>query len=61
MRVQKVHTNSGYEIALLDDKGLAITFVTGFLGYVRARGCSPNTVRRQRHRGDFGSAVCFLI
>src|SRR6266702_4274914 len=49
MRVQKVHANSGYEFALLDDEGLAISVVTNFLAYLRARGCSPNTIVAYAH------------
>jgi len=49
MRVQKVHANSRYEFALLDDEGLAISVVTDFLGYLRARGCSPNTLIAYAH------------
>src|ERR1700730_15059755 len=49
MRVQKVHGSSGYEVALLDDRDLAIAIVTDFLSYVRARGCSPNTIVAYAH------------
>ena len=49
MRVQKVHLNAGYEFALLDDEGLAIPLVSNFLGYLRARGCSPNTLCAYAH------------
>lgn len=49
MRVQKVQANSGYELALLDDEGLAIPIVTDFLSYLRARGCSPNTTVAYAH------------
>jgi len=38
MRVQKVHVDSVYEFAPLDDEGLAIPIVSNFLGYLRARG-----------------------
>ncbi len=44
MRVQKVRHNAGYEFTLLDDEGLPILVVSNFLGYLRARGCSPNTL-----------------
>ncbi len=49
MRVQKVHVDSGYEFELLDDEGLAIPIVSNFLGYLRARGCSPNTLCAYAH------------
>jgi integrase len=49
MRVQKVYVNSGYEFALLDNEGLAIPIVADFLGYLRARGCSPNTIVAYAH------------
>jgi hypothetical protein len=49
MRVQKVHANSKYEFALLDDEGLAIPLVTDFLGFLSARGCSPNTLVAYAH------------
>jgi site-specific recombinase XerD len=49
MRVQKVHLNAGYEVALLDDEGLAIPIVSNFLGYLSARGCSPNTLCAYAH------------
>jgi site-specific recombinase XerD len=46
------------QIALLDDKGLAITVVTGFLGYLRARGCSPDTIVAYAH--DLRHLFCFF-
>jgi len=49
MRVQKVRHNAGYEFTLLDDEGLAIPLVSNFLGYLRARGCSPNTLCAYAH------------
>src|SRR5437764_7725291 len=49
MRVQKVRHNAGYEFTLLDDEGLAIPIVCNFLGYLRARGCSPNTLCAYAH------------
>ena len=49
MRVQKVHLNAEYEVALLDDEGLVIPLVSNFLGYLRARGCSPNTLCAYAH------------
>jgi len=49
MRVQKVHVDSGYEFELLDDEGLAIPIVSNFLGYLHARGCSPNTLCAYAH------------
>src|SRR5947207_2442753 len=49
MRVQKVRYNGGYEFTLLDDEGLAIPVVSNFLSYLRARGCSPNTLCAYAH------------
>jgi len=49
MRVQKVRHNTGYEFTLLDDEGLAIPVVSNFLSYLRARGCSPNTLCAYAH------------
>jgi len=49
MRVQKVRHNAGYEFTLLDDEGSAIPVVSNFLGYLRARGCSPNTLCAYAH------------
>ncbi len=49
MRVQKVHDDSGSQFVLLDDEGLAISVVTNFLGYLRARGSSPNTLSAYAH------------
>jgi len=49
MRVQKVHDDSGLQFVLLDDEGLAISAVTNFLGYLRARGSSPNTLSAYAH------------
>ena len=65
MRVQKIHANSGYEFALLDDEGLAISVVTDFLGYLRARGCSLNTLvayaHDLQHSVSSSSAQRFII
>jgi integrase/recombinase XerD len=49
MRVQKVRHNTGYEFTLLDDEGLVIPVVSNFLSYLRARGCSPNTLCAYAH------------
>jgi integrase len=49
MRVQKVRHDAGYEFTLLDDEGLPILVVSNFLGYLRARGCSPNTLCAYAH------------
>lgn len=49
MRVQKVHDDSGLQFVLRDDEGLAISVVTNFLGYLRARGSSPNTLSAYAH------------
>ncbi len=49
MRVHKVHDDSGSQFVLLDDEGLAISVVTNFLGYLRARGSSPNTLSAYAH------------
>ncbi len=49
MRVQKVHDDSGLQFVLLDDEGLSISAVADFLGYLRARGSSPNTLSAYAH------------
>ena len=49
MRVLKVHDDSGPQFLLLDDEGLAISVVSTFLGYLRARGSSPNTLSAYAH------------
>lgn len=49
MRVQKVHDDSGLQFVLFDDEGMAISVVTNFLGYLRARGSSPNTLSAYAH------------
>src|SRR5205085_1142892 len=41
--------NAGYEFSLLDDEGVAIPVVSNFLSYLRARGCSPNTLCAYAH------------
>jgi len=48
MQVRKVSGQGpGYE--LLDDKGKAVPVVTGFLAFLHARGCSPNTIAAYAH------------
>ncbi len=49
MHVQKGQRNSRCEFALIDDEGLAIPIVSNFLGYLRARDCSPNTLCAYAH------------
>lgn len=49
MHVQKVHDDSGFQFVLLDDEGIAISIVTNFLAYLRARGSSPNTLSAYAH------------
>src|SRR5947207_3234272 len=46
MRVHRVKASSDHEatIELLDDDGQPIPAITSFLRYLRARGCSPNTL-----------------
>nr|WP_232254205.1 tyrosine-type recombinase/integrase [Brevibacterium casei] len=45
MKVQVVDDASGRKVRLVDDAGRAVEAVTGYLDYLGARGCSPNTVR----------------
>lgn len=44
MRVHIARAN-GREVQLLDDDGCPVPVVAGYLRYLGARGCSPNTVR----------------
>ena len=45
MRVQISDGAGGLEVSLLDRDGVPVDVVTGYLRYLGARGCSPNTVR----------------
>src|SRR5260370_15652146 len=44
MRVHHVRKDNDETFELLDDDGQAIPGIAGFLQYLRARGCSPNTL-----------------
>src|SRR5712691_5747305 len=46
MRVHHIRRDNDHDetFELLDDDGQAIPVVAGFLRYLRARGCSPNTL-----------------
>lgn len=45
MRVEIVGSADGREVRLLDAEGSPVAVVAGYLDYLGARGCSPNTVR----------------
>lgn len=45
MRVSVVRSSTTVEVHLLDDDGRRVEVVDGYLGFLGARGCSPNTVR----------------
>lgn len=45
MRVQFCRGVDGLEVRLVDDDGVTVDVVTGYLRYLAARGCSPNTIR----------------
>ena len=45
MRVQATRGVDGPELRLVDGDGTTVDVVTGYLRYLVARGCSPNTVR----------------
>lgn len=44
MKVRKLRPEGRLEVALLDDGGMSVEVVAGFLRYLAARDCSPNTV-----------------
>ena len=45
MRVSVARSLSTIEVHLLDDDERRVEVVDGYLGFLGARGCSPNTVR----------------
>jgi integrase len=49
MRVRVSGDAREREVVLVDDAGQAVEPVAGYLRYLRARGCSPNTVRAYAH------------
>lgn len=49
MRVRKVHEEDGVRFELLDDGDLPVPEAEGFLRYLKARGCSPNTLSAYAH------------
>lgn len=49
MRVRKVHDGGGVGYDLLDDENRPISEVEGFLRYLKARDCSPNTLSAYAH------------
>ena len=44
MRVRRIQLDNEHDISfeLLDDDDQSIPVVSGFMGHLRARGCSPN-------------------
>jgi integrase len=49
MRVRKVHQENGTRFELLDDEDRPIPEAAGFLRFLEARGCSPNTLSAYAH------------
>jgi len=44
MKVRKIRSDGQLEVELLDPDGIPVEVVAGFLRYLAARNCSPNTV-----------------
>lgn len=44
MRVQHRQENGSHQVELLDDNGEPIEVISGFLRFLAARNCSPNTL-----------------
>lgn len=49
MRVRKVQDEDGLRFELLDDEECPVPEAEGFLRYLKARGCSPNTLSAYAH------------
>jgi integrase len=49
MRVQRILNNGMVSFELLDEQGVAIPEISGFMRHLNARGCSPNTLSAYAH------------
>lgn len=49
MRVQRVSQGGNISFELLDEYGVSIPAVSGFMRHLNARGCSPNTLSAYAH------------